>query len=898
MAATFQTKYARYSIAADGRNSEFTDLRTGRNVVRDGYCGKLVDLERKEHAPIAVAYRAPHLEIVYDNGIAAVIAVAEHEHYLTFQLVSVTDERFYSISIVDVEVAIDYERDGSFAASCLAMTLNARMEEYPGQNRRLYAEAFPHIGLTTTLRSGHPAKAAIIGAPESQLRDILKTVIAEIPDGELPKSKTGGPYAGEVEQANCTYTIMSSPVTMDNLDEVIEAMKAFGVKQINLHQGAMYRQGDFRVNGDWYPDGIESFKAVIRRFHEEGMLVGLQAYTFFLAKAESRSVYTTPVPHPDLDTLREFTLAGDLDAAAEEVPVCELLRDLDLTTGFFSQNTLILRIDDELIRFTGLSAAAPFSFTGCERGAYGTKATVHRRGARVGQLKSYFGGYLVPRKHSDLFYEIARNTAQFYNECEFDAFYLDAIDGVFILDGNEFAWYHAMAFINEMYKHLKRPTVFDCCYGPQYPGSWFARTRFGALDHPNRAYNAFTDMHVEYDAKTAERMYLVPELGWRSLYPGGREEAIGWQSRVMTIEELEYLCVKHLAMEACQCYQSSIMRRKELPVLERFSGIIRQYDEARESGSLRLDARTRRLLRAPRAEFQLLREAGRFRFRRMRTNRYRAESFEDGRNTFQAVNPYEAQKPFIRIEALWTAEPYDSPEALPLLKLDEAKPLLLNRAGDFAEPFDTGGRRALGVWICGDGRDETINVRLRSELWVGAAVADHFIKVDFDGWRYFSFYESQNGEPEPGEWPRTELEYNVYEDVKRFYASYTNEVDYSRIHGLDLCTSGTGQYEIKMRPIVALPHRKQTLVNPTVRINGQSVTFLTELESGTYLECTPEGACAVYDVKGNVIDTPVIAGDIPVVRPGSNELTISSSEASPYVKRAVVTLRLAGEYVL
>jgi hypothetical protein len=275
-----------------------------------------------------------------------------------------------------------------------------------------------------------------------------------------------------------------------------------------------------------------------------------------------------------------------------------------------------------------------------------------------------------------------------------------------------------------------------------------------------------------------------------------------------------------------------------------------------------------------------------------------SESFEEGRNAFRAVNPYSAQKPFIRIEALWTAEPYDSPDSRLLLELDEAAPLELNRTFAFDEPIDTGGRRGIGVWICGDGRGETINIRLRSDLWIGAAMADHFVKIDFTGWRYFSFYESQNGEMEHGDWPRTELEYRVYDDVKNFYASYTNAVNYDRIHYLDILTSGKDQYDLRMKPIVVLPHREQVLVNPTVTINGQSVTFMTELKSGTYLECSAEGECAVFDVKGGVIDTPAITGEIPVVQPGDNELMISSRGASPYVKRATVTLRLTGEGVV
>ncbi|MDF2722691.1 MAG: hypothetical protein K0Q59_2366 [Paenibacillus sp.] len=898
MSITFQTDYLRYTISPTGKNIEFIDKATGRNVVVDGYCGKLVGLDKREHVPSAADYRAPNLELTYDNGVTAVIAVAEHADHLTFQLVSVTSEAFFAISVVSIDVDIDYDRDASFVASCMSMTLGTRMEEYPGQNRKLYAEAFPHIGLLKTLHSEHPAKAAVIGAPETKLRQIMKDVIEHIPDGELPKSKTGGPYGCEIEQAKSTYTILSSPVTMDNVEDVIAAMKQFGIREANLHQGAMYRQGDFQVNEKAYPGGIEQFKAVIRRFHQEGMTVGLHSYTFFLAKAQSMSRYTTPVPHPDLDTLQSFLLEADLDEALTEIPVNEAIADRTLTTGFHSQNSLVLWIGDELIRFTGVADTMPFTFTGCERGAFGTTASAHRQGEPVHHLKSYFGGYLAPKKHSPLFYEIARNTAQFYNECEFDAFYLDAIDGVFILDGNEFSWYHAMAFINEMYKHLQRPTVFDCCYGPQYPSSWFVRTRFGALDHPTRAYNDFNDVHVEYDVRTAQRMYLVPELGWISLYPGGKEDSIGWQKQVMTMEELEYLCVKHLALDACQCYQSTILRHKELPVLQRYAEVIRQYDRVRESGYFQLDPQTRQQLLAPRSEFKLVQAGERYTLRRMKTTKYRAESFDDGRNTFHALNPYAEQKPHIRIDALWTAEPYGCEAARVLVELDEAEPLALNRSCTFDEPLDIDACRGIGVWICGDGRGETVNIRLRSEFWAGRGIADHFIVVDFTGWRYFSFYESQNGELEPHQWPRAELEYKIYDDVKNFYASYTNAVEYTSLAQIDILTNAEQPCELRMKPIVALPHREQALVNPSVTLNGQTVTFATTLRSGTWLECSEDGECVVYDRKGHVVDRPAVIGDIPVVRAGGNELTLDSSDVSSYTKRATVRLRLLGETVL
>ena len=93
--------------------------------------------------------------------------------------------------------------------------------------------------------------------------------------------------------------------------------------------------------------------------------------------------------------------------------------------GFFERNSVTLQIDDELITYTGVSKKPPYAFTGCKRGACGTRVAAHAKGAKAHHLRQCF--YLfVADGDSKLFTEVAHGLADLANEVGFDMMYLDA----------------------------------------------------------------------------------------------------------------------------------------------------------------------------------------------------------------------------------------------------------------------------------------------------------------------------------------------------------------------------------------------------------------------------------------------------------------------------------------
>ncbi len=884
----FETAYLRYVIDEKGNNVEFTEKLSGRNVLKSGFnpCSKIVKSEddRTEIYPESVSFDAPYLNISYTDGHRAKILVSEKEHYITFELAEVSDENFWSLAAILIETDIDYNNDSSFVSTLMSMTLKTRMLEYPGRNSTLLAEGYTHIGIS-------PVKAAVIGAPESVLNSVMREVIDEIPDGTMPKAAYSGPYASECPDADRTYTLCNDPITMENVDKYIEKLNKFGITQVNFHQSEMFCQGEFAINTKYYPRGIEDFKKVIDYLHSHGIQCMLHTYTFFVQNiADPKgNKYIAPKPHKDLGVCASFTLDGDFMPEDSFIPTVENTQNVSLYFGYCVAPSNLLWIDDEIIRFNNVDENG---FTEIERGAFGTTVAPHKKGAEIKQLNSYFN-YIAPKKDSSLFYEIAKNNADFYNECGFDGYYLDAIDGVFVLDGNEFSWYHSVLFINEVFKYLKKPPIFNCCYGPQYPGQWFARTRMGAFDGPMRGYRDFTDQHVKFNEKYAERMYLIGELGWWPLFPGDMDK-LNWSYKVMHDEDVDYICSKTLATDVCQCW---VMYEDydKYPIIASYSEKIQLYSRLQREKYF--DNRIKDIIRRPYSEYELTETHGKYYFRPTFTDFNKIQSFDDNRNSFTVNNRFHAQSPKIRIEAMYTASNYDCPDGKVICELDETITPPLNTPIALGHS-STDGKRGIGIWVKGDGSGTLVNFRFRSPMCVVAhGNSDHFVRLDFEGWRYFSFYEFENCEMKQEDFPAEVLDYKVFTDVDFFYAAYSSPSDYDDLEMLNIMTNNP-DCKIKVKPIKALPHHSITLTNPTLKVNESTITFKTSLRSSDFLEYDPETNTAkVFDRIGNLICMAEIEGSAPVLNAGENTVTLSDSSFSDYQKRASVTFRTHGDII-
>ena len=907
-------------IAADGKRVSFIDRRTGTDYgPRDRSSPFAVVTKGGRRFPASrVTQSGDRITVDFgESGLRATLKATPRDRYLLIEVASVSDEKLDELSFVDLSLNLRGTPDEPFAACALALNLKTNVPGLPGATGALRAMCYPRFGLAG-------AAVAVIGCPPDELRQALKDAVSDAPD--LPHSPLGGPWALDAPINQGSYLFNFGDLSEQTVDQWIEAARAVGMNQIDFHGGSSFRFGDLRLNPDTYPRGLESLKAVIDRLHAAKIAAGLHTYAFFLDKA---SRWVTPVPDPRLAKDATFTLAEPLTDAAATVSVAEPTEKMHTTTGFFVWNSVILQIDDELITYAGVSKEPPYSFIGCKRGAFGTRAAPHGKGAKVHHLKECFG-LLVPDGDSTLFTEVAARTAELFNDAGFDMMYLDALDGEGILGGPDAGWHYGSKFVYEIWKRLKRPALMEMSTFHHH--LWVVRSRYCAWDHPNRAHKKFIDLHVAANNDN-RRIFMPGHLGWWAVKTWS-----GSQTEPTYADDIEYLCCKCLGTDT----GFSVMgvdptTIKQVAAFARLAPIMREYEDVRRAGKVPDSLKAR--LRQPGEEFTLVRGPdGGVAFRPMLCARHKVEGIDGWSNTWKVVNRFARQPLQLRIEALCGVGPYDADgnptvaafrdrgefagpqvatgmtaELRPTssqvktggvsgaYKVTSSRPAPAAPAGTpeptwtvytktFSPPLDLSGHPALGVWVYGDAQDEVLNIQLKSPAHISTGIRDHYVVVDFRGWRYFELLEPEGERCDRYAWPYSGSAYALYREI----------VDSRSIETLGIwCNNVPAGKSVTclLSPIRAVTAFDAKYRNLSVTIGGRTIVFPVTMETGSYLELRSPTDCKLYARDGRLLSDVKPQGDVPVLEPGENEVTVSGEPSGRYSVRANVTIMAQGEPV-
>lgn len=909
----------RMAIGADGRTAQFVDLASGKDYLKSGDQPWFAHIMKGGQVVNATATRLQDGKLILEFGdpsCRAEIGVKTEPDYVVFEVLDVLGEGIEELAFLDVALTTEDLLNDPFAACALALNLKTNVPEIPGPNRRLRAVCCAKFGMKG-------AKVAIIACPQARLRDIMKTVVSsaeELPHPPAGQTPIGGPWALDAPINRGSYLFDFGSCTEKTVDQWIEVVKTLGLNQIDFHTGGSLRFGDCRPNPDLFPNGRASVKAVIDKLHAAGIAAGLHTYAFFMDK---KCPYVTPVPDPGLGKMATFTLAEPLAVDSTTVPVDETTANVSTITGFFVRNSVTLQIDNELITFAAASKEAPFTFTGCSRGACGTKAATHEKGAKVEQLKECFGLF-CPDPDSPLLEEVARKTADTFNECGFDMIYLDALDGEDILGGGKNAWHYGSKFTWEIAKRLQKPALFEMSTFHHH--LWYVRARMGAWDHPSRAHKRFIDVHVAANNE-GRGMFLPMTLGWWAVKTS-HDGTASVQTEPTFPDDIEYLMGKCLGngmgLALMGVDPTTI---KSVPAYQRLAPIFRQYEELRHAGYF--SEAVKKQLAVPGDEFILGKsDSGEWQLQRAKYLKHKVTSLNDGSESWTVENPYGTQPLRFRIETLMSVAAYDSPDAVVVEDFSAPEALsdrqqqadvvadfsvvtdpvkVGDRSGSFSAtnsrpelkgawtkvgrtftpPLALGERAGLGVWVHGDGQGELLNIQLRSpEHTTNLGYGDHYVTVDFTGWRYFELVELEGGNIENYSWP-----------YGGAYAVYREMVDFNMVEKLSFWLNNVPSGKTatcSVAPIKALPLVKQTLKNLEVRVGEKSINLPAEIATGSYLELADDG-CKVYGPKGEMLSEVSLSGDVPVLQPGANTISFTCDTGEPVSARANVTLMLRGD---
>lgn len=932
-----ETTHVRYQIDENGRNTELVFLSTGANWCVQGSPAAWIRKEGREYPASAAEKRQGKIHLQFgDSGVKAALALHPHSEYFIVSVESVIGNDVEEFRFLDIPTIPP--PDKSYTCSALALNLMTRVEGFPGMDAPLQASCYGRFGFTG-------AAVAIAVCPRSELGRILREVVSSAPD--LPHSPLGGPWAIEAPATRGSYLFNFGGVTEETVDDWIGLLKAIGFTQFDFHGGSSFRFGDCRPNPEMYPKGRDSLKAVIDRLHGAGIMAGLHTYAHFIDKS---CQWVTPVPDSRLAKEdRSFTLATSLNADDTDIQVNEPTEGVSATTGFQVRNSSTLQVDNELITYSGVIQEVPYRFTGCKRGACGTRVTVHSTGAKVYHLKECFGLF-CPDGNSTLLEEVAAATADMFNECGFDMIYLDALDGEDVLGGSEWGWHYGSKFVFEIWKHLKRPALMESSAFHHH--LWYVRSRTGAWDHAMRAHKRQIDEHCVENQRT-EKMLLPGHLGWWSILNWS-----GANKRRTFLDDVEYLCAKSLGTNT----GFSLMgiapgSLRDNSFVRKVAPMIGTYERLRHSGCV--PESVKQQLRVPWREFTLVESpSGGIAFRPVKYIQHKIHAPEPEYTRWRVRNDYAAQPLCLRIEALMSTG--SGPETVPLadgssietftdrvcapcvssdLQLSNERtpdglpalefralnsgadprsawvmmrrffhpPIsLIKRPGDILvqgqamiEEKKSDKREAgLGLWVFGDGKGETLNIRLRSPIAVNQAISDHYIVIDFNGWRYFELLEQEDEHFFDYQWP-DDLPGGFYlHGLPNRMDVYRESVDPGRVHSFSFMYNNLPRDQhvsCLVGPVKALPLVSTKVVNPAVTVSGKTVTFPVDIESGCYLEFNFRDDCLMYGRDGNIICSVVPEGAIPALKQGENDILFACELRHPVRPRAWVTVKCLGE---
>ena len=903
-AGTIENQLAKLEFDVRGRGVALIEKRSSRNLLAKTTPLATVQAKGKTLRPTTCSLADGQLRLQFGSDVQATIGIASKDKYLTFAVLAVEGEGVESVTFLSLTVQPGkHASDTSGAVAgddwgvCLRELNLQTQVSVGGGPPTLRASGTAEYGLVGS-------KAGLVVATADQLRPALQEMLkAEA----LPQSSLGGPWALDAEGIRGSY-LFAHPSERE-AERWIDLAKRGGFT--HLHYDGWYKSlGHYEPHPSLFPNGLKGLKTMVRKVHEAGLKVGMHTLTGCIQPDDP---WVTPVPDKRLAADASYTLDADVDDKSDTILTVEKPRAHDVIWSYAGNGNAI-RIGGEIVQYAAISFSPPYGFLKCTRGAFKTKPGVHRKDDRVDHLRQVYLAF-YPDERTTLVDEVADAVARVYNECEFDQIYMDGSEGMGSL--------HAIQTMrNAIYKRLQRPAVVEASCWDHW--SWYYHSRIGAWDHPQWGLKPFTDLHCASIANYRQGALLQSQMGWWVvLGPSGT-------SRAETPDEMEYFCCKTLAFDAPSSTQGiGSLTSPANARMQEYLTMAGWYERLRLANYFPESVKEQ--LRQPGKDFHLVQaDDGQWQLLPTEYLAYKVTGSDNGTSTWTVPNRFPAQPLKLRLEALHSVAPYDSPEGVLVADPASVDRFTVRRTasgvtqtfdrsieqvkvGDASLRFSATSKRppgkgawahvglrfeapyfnitpcdALGVWIHGDGKGEVLNLQLTTPREYMDALGEHYVTIDFTGWRYFEI-------------PLRERDATRYQDHEWPYFSlggiYMTAVNRSHIGEVNLYLNNlppNGTATVYLSPIKALRTGRVQLGNPTLAVNGQKLTLPTTLRSGDYVELTAPDDYRVYDERGTLLQRLTLQGATPILKAGENQFSFSCDRPDGFSARAEVTAIASG----
>ncbi|MGA3129866.1 MAG: hypothetical protein ABSD59_03630 [Terracidiphilus sp.] len=441
--------------------------------------------------------------------------------------------------------------DENVAVNLLATDPCARIQAKPRQGYHLF-----QAGTTAEVQL-EGVGAALIATATPHLLDRIARVEEDYSLPQGVKSRRSREYGYSYYEA--------STITPEDADRHIQYAKQCGFRAMDVYYSAFASSAGHFPWRPEYPRGMEDLKDVVARIKNAGILPGIHIH---YNKAHKQDAYVTPKPDPRLNLSETFTLSGDIDAAATMIPVEENPRLCTL-----DDERRILKIQNELITYESYTAAPPYHFENCRRGALGTQAVAHEISSRVGLLDVDTWPIFVRfTQNTSIQEEVAERLKAIYEQAGFQFVYYDGAEDV-----PPPYWYTVSRAQWIVGQRLHPQPLFaeGAC---KSHFSWHILTRGNAFDvFKPEVVKTATRAYPAAEAGRAANDFTGINFGWIGYWAPGKD-TMGTQP-----DMLEYVTSRAAAWDCPIALNSNLQAMDAHPRTPDNLEVIRRWEEVRAS---------------------------------------------------------------------------------------------------------------------------------------------------------------------------------------------------------------------------------------------------------------------------------------------------------------------------
>jgi len=606
-------------VNTKGSLTSLINTKTGINYLFKDTTAPLLTLvsANKKYQPTSAAYNKLQNKIILryeEAGVQIVISVKEKAAHLVLEIIKAAPAEkveaviwgpYPTIISKTIGEIIGVVRDGTTAVGMQVLNIKTLGGDYPNNEGSTWARGIAAISrnwgsllqayainrernrfvdawggqyknMPVASLKGESvtgSKIALFTCSESVTLDRIEQIeLAE----NLPHPTINGVWFKKSNLFGRSYLISS--FNEQNIDEMIAYTKKAGLVSL-YHEGPFKSWGHFILDSGQFPHGREGLKKCAEKAHAAGLLIGVHTLTNFI---NTNDPYITPLPDDRLSFTGTSLLAKDIDAVTKEIELAspeyfDLQKENNLHT---------VKIGKELIRYKTVSNTAPFVLSECQRGAFGTTASAHKKGDLAGKLFDHPYNVFFPDINMQR--ETAKNLAELFNETGVDHLDFDGHEGGLASGQGDYA---VELFAKDFYDNVRHDI---------FCGTSISKTFFWHIcsyyNWGEPWYGGFKESMQQYRIDNQglfDRNYMPHMMGWYLLTAN------------TSLAEMEWMLARaagYSAGFAMVANEDALKKNTNTPIL---LDAIREWEAARNGKAFSKEQQER--LKDPNNEFHLAR---------------------------------------------------------------------------------------------------------------------------------------------------------------------------------------------------------------------------------------------------------------------------------------------------